>query len=242
MTSIYANKLYPAEVIQIMVDVLAGQYHGSNPEQHIDGLLGAFSEKIVDKRKWASEIAGAVKALDCLDCVQARLNLECLLEECVEDIVTIFRGRNELLVGERGGSNWVSQQRPLLEFTGKLGELVERGDSDDPYAGHDRVVYSDGLVVSSSMPRPSLSRERKAEVLALMEASGHETTRVREEAWERLEKLLRVKTPEQSLIGRLAYLIVFEAFRMSDLRPSEAAADVLRVFVRRGEIGYRGNC
>jgi hypothetical protein len=48
--------------------------------------------------------------------------------------------------------------------------------------------------------------------MEFMRRSGYLLVDTREEAWDRLEKLLKKRSVEQSIIARLAYLIVFDAF------------------------------
>lgn len=355
----FEDVLYPKEVIAVMTEVLNGSYQGSNPESHIDQLLGDFYLKLEDKKGWVFKIGQAVKSLGCLDCVYARLNLECLLEAHEGDKITIRYNRQRLLPGENHGlgcccracamripSQALAQGSPekppekqlsappkkelpprILpelpdpaasyekrhqgtsalansEIADKRGlqdalernrsryssqvaspppsratmvpaegsetkiltteeqkvqaekinsmesvlapaksttkdeekadriargatgdytakgekgpdgeEVIEYPTDQETLAELEATFYANEVVVHAEPPRPSIDPERKVEILESLRQQGFEAASTREKAWERLEKLLRKKSPEASLIGRLAYLIILEAFK-----------------------------
>lgn len=126
----FEDTLYPKEVIAVMTEVLNGSYQGSNPESHIDQLLGDFYLKLEDKKGWVFKIGQAVKSLGCLDCVYARLNLECLLEAHEGDKITIRYNRQRLLPGENHGLGCGC--RACAMRTPTSSRALTQGSSDKP--------------------------------------------------------------------------------------------------------------
>ena len=97
----YENKLYPAEIIEIMNAVLAGNWDGPNPEQMIDDLLSEWiRNNIYDPISYASLIGIALKQQNCLDIVIARFNLLLLSSQDNGDTIIIKSNRIKLLPGE----------------------------------------------------------------------------------------------------------------------------------------------
>lgn len=323
----YEDVLYPKEVPEVMRAVLDGSWRGPDPETYIDSLIGEFFRKnVLDRRQWAAQVATAVKQLGCIDCVMARLNLECLLEADEGDKITIRYDRQRLLPGENHGvgcpckacmyrnleaqvnrqlgapeakpqlpappgdpgppkhmpecgckecvdrllamkaDGWnlpyakeavlaravqsgYTAPMPLPQAspppaalspqeqeekdarvararTGDYSVPGEAGPDGEPVVGYpedqealdelEASFYAQEKVIKHDLPRPSLDPERKAEILAALRMAGYDVVETREKAWERLEKLLKRRSLEQSITARLAYLVVFSAFQGLD--------------------------
>lgn len=215
----FSDVLYPKEIIDVMAKVLAGEWEGPNPEDYIDALLHDFiNHKVPDRQRYVQWLAEATKQLGCLHCVLARLNLELLLQPDLGDTIVIRTGRRHLLPGENHG--------PFCNCEACLGGRLGSADDinpDDPYAlSTDEMAdlfYAGEEVIYRRPPKPSLSQDRKLEIHQWLRNIGYDIAEDREAAYERLEKLLHGQPLEHSIIGRLAYLLVFDALRKLDSRP-----------------------
>lgn len=263
---LFADVLYPKEVLGVMGSVLNGSWDGPNPEQVIDQLIYDFVMKIADKRGYQNRVITAVKELGCLDCVLARLNLECLLEPDEGDRIVIRRNRVGRLPGEfvpfdqqpaqlaaaakkealklaSGHTVEFEDERevelpppetpvpPVLQDLVKAPPVggpaefraAELGPDGEPVFEYpddqktldeiERTFYAEETVYKQFAPAPQLSPERKIEVMEHLKGMNYKLEETREKAFSRLEKLLKKRSLEQSLIGRLAYLIIFQAFK-----------------------------
>lgn len=267
---LFADVLYPKEVLGVMGAVLGGTWDGPNPEKVIDQLIYDFVMKIADKKAYQNRVMTAVKELGCLDCVLARLNLECLLEPDQGDTIVIRRGRvgrlpgefvpfHETPEGKALEAKKAQKDKPLelpardtltepisdeeyfrrslttpmkfprapdeekLDPNNAMCKSAERGPDGEPVFEYpddqkvldeiERTFYATEEVYSKSAPAPQLSAEQKIEVLEQLRRMNYKLEETRDKAFERLEKLLKKRSLEQSLVGRLAYLIVFQTFR-----------------------------
>lgn len=266
---LFADVLYPKEVLGVMGAVMQGQWDGPNPEKVIDQMIYDFVMRIPDKKKYESQVLQAVKELGCLDCVLARLNLECLLEQDQGDTIVIRRGRVGRLPGEFGGmfshlpeivlkdpeTKAIAADSPEMRPSWEGATPIEYKPKSDPQAeamgpplgggvlkrlspevvapetGPDgepvfeypddqatldeieRTFYAEEEVVKKTAPAPQLSPEKKIEVREQLRSMNYEVSETRDEAFNRLEGLLKRRSYEQSIVGRLAFLIIFQMFR-----------------------------
>ena len=93
-------------------------------------------------------------------------------------------------------------------------EVVSQEVLDDIEAN----FYAEKQTIKNTPPKPSLSAERKIEILDQLKRQGYNVLDSREKAFQLLEKLLRTRTPEQNIIARICYLLIFEAFKVHDQR------------------------
>lgn len=243
---IYANILYPEEITKIMQDVLKGEWNGPNPEQLIDQLLYNFViKKWPNGQQYAAKVTEAVKQLGCLDCVFARLNLECLLESSSGDKITIRYNRTGLLPGENHGLGCYCSACRIqairngtpLPLPGPDGMIPNKADvpkqpAADPNAdtyfeypeNSDRLkelednFYAEEKTIKQEVPKPQLSAEVKIEIIDQLRRMNYSVEDDRKKAYERLEKLLRKRSPEQNIIARITYLMIFQIFKGIDAR------------------------
>lgn len=242
----YEDIAYPAEVAQVMAAVLSGNWSGPDPEKHIDKLLYDFiNEKAVDRDAWMKLISTAVKQLGCIDCVYARLNLECILEPDTGSTISIRYNRVGKLPGENHGphcrcgvcvpssprltsgttqfsafGDYVYDHKPTAA-PAQLSRTIDGTDYIDyPECGKteelEKAFYASEKVVTREAARPGLNPERKLSILQMLRSSGFPVLDDREKAFARLAKLLRTRSVEQNIISRIAYLIIFQKFRMLD--------------------------
>ena len=208
----YVDVLYPAAIIGIMGDVLAGCWEGPDPEMAIDHTIRAWVDtNITDPAGYIVAIARAARERGCLDIVLARLNAELVSEPDTGNTIKIMRRRRYLLPGESPGI--VADGHPLYG----LRQLSPPPD-DGPYGQLAEEFYGDEINQQLHQPRPTLTQESKLAIWGYLTERGCQLIADQRSAFRKLEDLLHKRDLEQSIIARLCYLAIISRLRNVDSR------------------------
>lgn len=141
---------------------------------------------------YANAVFAAVASLECVDVVMMRLECDLFMDK-TEDSITIYFNRTTPLPGENC-----------------------RAD-EDCYDNFDASSFYGSKVEVISRPTNGFDDEQKAVVRNLLASLGYVRSGSRDEAVNRLAQSVQARHPEETIIARLAYLLLKAAIFNGDV-------------------------